>query len=79
MNGSVETVVDPDTLYGIITDYNSNARIFRNVDRVEVEHRGDEKVVTQHLHWNFLMWSGNYDIKMRMKDDPQNRCISYEL
>ncbi|CAM6091388.1 unnamed protein product [Calypogeia fissa] len=79
VSGSVETVVDPDTLYGIITDYNSNARVFRNVDRVEVEQKGDDKVVTQYLHWNFLMWSGDYDIKMRMKDDPQNRSISYEL
>lgn len=79
VKGSVETVVDQDTLYGIITDYHSNARVFRNVDRVEVEQKGEAKVVTQHLHWNFLMMSGNYDIKMRMKDDPENRSISYEL
>lgn len=79
VNGSVETVVDPDTLYSIITDYDSNARVFKNVDKVEVEQRGDEKIVTQYLHWNFLMWSGNYNVQMRMRDDPQKRSISYEL
>ncbi|BBN18811.1 hypothetical protein Mp_8g05700 [Marchantia polymorpha subsp. ruderalis] len=79
VEGSVVTEAHPDALYNIITDYENSAKVYRTVDKVEVEEQGCEKVVTQHLHWSFLMWSGKYDVRMRMKPNPETRSISYNL
>lgn len=71
--------VEPDVTYGILTDYENNPKIFKTVSKVEVEHRDDGKMVTQHAHWNLLFWSGGFDMKMKVLEDHSKRAISYKL
>lgn len=79
MTGIMSMAVSPDVTYGIITDYENNAKIFKSVSSVEVQHRDDGKVVVQHAHWRFLFWSGNFALKMKVEEDPSKRAVSFKL
>lgn len=79
VKGNMNMAVEPDVTYGILTDYENNPKIFKTVSKVEVEHRDDSKLVTQHAHWNLLFWSGGFDMKMKVLEDHSKRAISYKL
>lgn len=71
--------VDPDITYGILVDYENNSQIFKTVSKVEVEYKGDMKLVTQHAHWNLMFWSGKFTIKMRVEEDRSKHKVAFKL
>ncbi|CAK9272478.1 unnamed protein product [Sphagnum jensenii] len=79
VNGNMSMAVHPDVTYGILVDFENNPKIFKTVSKVEVEHRKDAKMVTQHAHWNLMFWSGTFDMKMRVKEDRSKRAVSFNL
>ncbi|KAL3677218.1 hypothetical protein R1sor_027166 [Riccia sorocarpa] len=79
VEGSVVTEAHPDALYSIITDFENTAKVYTTVDRVEVDDQGPETIVKQYLKWSFLAWGGEYNVTLRMKPDPQNRTLYYNL
>ncbi|KAG0628687.1 hypothetical protein M758_1G045500 [Ceratodon purpureus] len=79
IKGNMSMAVDPDITYGILTDYEKNPDIFKTVSKVEVEYRDKVKFVTQHAHWNLMFWSGTFDMKMKVEEDPPNRAVSFKL
>lgn len=79
IKGNMSMAVDPDITYGILTDYENNPQIFKTVSKVEVEHRDNAKLVTQHAHWNLMFWSGAFDMKMKVEEDRSRRNVSYTL
>ncbi|KAL2609053.1 hypothetical protein R1flu_027626 [Riccia fluitans] len=79
VEGSVVTEAHPDALYSIITDFGNTAKVYRTVDRVEVDDQGPETIVKQYLRWSFLAWGGEYNVTLRMKPDPQTRTLFYNL
>lgn len=79
IKGNMSMAVHPDITYGILTDYEKNPDIFKTVSKVEVEYRDKAKFVTQHAHWNLLFWSGTFDMKMKVEEDPPNRAVSFKL
>ncbi|KAG0578506.1 hypothetical protein KC19_4G028000 [Ceratodon purpureus] len=79
IKGNMSVAADPDVTYGILTDYEKNPDIFKTVSKVEVEHNDKGKFVTQHAHWNLLFWSGTFDMKMKVEEDPSRKAVSYKL
>lgn len=71
--------VDPDITYKVLTDYENNPDIYKTVSKVEVEHKDEAKFVTQHAHWNLMFWSGTFEMKMRVEEDPSKRAVSFKL
>lgn len=79
IKGNMSVAADPDVTYGILTDYENNPEIFKTVSKVEVENNDKGKFVTQHAQWNLLFWSGTFDMKMKVEEDPGRKAVSYKL
>ncbi|XP_024380282.1 uncharacterized protein [Physcomitrium patens] len=79
VKGVMSMAVDPDITYGILVDYENNSQIFKTVSKVEVEYKGDMKLVTQHAHWNLMFWSGKFTIKMRVEEDRSKHKVAFKL
>ncbi|XP_024392249.1 uncharacterized protein [Physcomitrium patens] len=79
IKGNMSMGVDPDIAYEILTDYENNPDIFKTVSKVEVEHRDNSKFVTQHAHWHLMFWSGTFEMRMKVEEDPSERAVSMKL
>ncbi|MCO5614747.1 hypothetical protein L7F22_069031 [Adiantum nelumboides] len=79
VRGSVKVDADPETVHSIIRDHKESARVFKSLQRVDVDPQRSGKnecVVTQHSQWKFLFWSGVYSVTLRFKHDPMSHTSS---
>ncbi|KAJ7295482.1 hypothetical protein O6H91_Y185600 [Diphasiastrum complanatum] len=79
IKGAMKVGIDPDVMYGIITDHESSPRIFKSISRVEIEEKENGKIVTQHARWNFFRWSGTFSIRLLVEEDHQSRSFKFQL
>ncbi|KAG2485548.1 hypothetical protein HYH03_015716 [Edaphochlamys debaryana] len=67
-------------VYGMLTDYGNNHKIFSTVDGSEVltSADGDTEVI-QLMKWNFLAWQGEFRVHLGVQEDRANNAVTFNL
>ncbi|WIA13817.1 hypothetical protein OEZ85_007364 [Tetradesmus obliquus] len=69
-----------DLVYNILTDYDSCARVFRNIaDTKTVFTPEGGKQVVQACGWSFLAFKGTFDVALAVTEEPGQRLLVFRL
>lgn len=80
VRGVLHVAADADLVYNILTDYDSCARVFRNIaDTKTVFTPEGGKQVVQACGWSFLAFKGTFDVALAVTEEPGQRLLVFRL
>lgn len=81
VQGCLVTAASPDTVYQVLTDYDSLPRVFHNVEASMVRQCPDsgQKQLVQTCKWAFLVFSGTFVNELNVVEDAASRQLTFSL
>ncbi|KAL4428584.1 hypothetical protein ABPG77_008896 [Micractinium sp. CCAP 211/92] len=81
VQGCLITAASPDTVYQVLTDYDSLPRVFHNVESSMLRQCPDsgQKQLVQTCKWAFLVFSGTFVNELNVVEDAPSRKLTFSL
>ncbi|KAK3281221.1 hypothetical protein CYMTET_10976 [Cymbomonas tetramitiformis] len=74
------TDVEPRSMYALLTDHSSSSRVFRNiVETEELERDGGRVLLQQKCLWEFLIFSGTFNITLEVVENDETQQFSFGI
>ncbi|KAL4434386.1 hypothetical protein ABPG75_000827 [Micractinium tetrahymenae] len=81
VQGCLVTAASPDTVYQVLTDYDSLPRVFHNVESSMLRQcpESRQKQLVQTCKWAFLVFSGTFVNELNVVEDAASRQLTFSL
>lgn len=81
VQGCLLSRASPDTVYQVLTDYESLPRVFQNIESSSVRRckQTGGKQLVQTCKWAFLVFSGTFVTELNVREDATQRQLTFSL
>eukprot|EP00775_Hariotina_reticulata_P013851 gene13851-13973_t len=80
VKGVLHVPADAALVYDVLTNYDSCSRVFRNIadTRTVFSNEGNKQLV-QACKWQFLAFSGTFNVQLAVDEQPDSRLLVFRL
>lgn len=79
VEGWLDCAAPPTRVYDCLTDYAGLADTFSNISGTEVLREDGRLKVRQTCSWQFLVFSGTFDLLLRVNEEPERMALTFDL
>lgn len=79
MEGWLDCTSSPQRVYDCLTDYTGLANTFSNISATDVLRDSGRLQVKQTCSWQFLVFSGTFDLLLNVREEPERMALTFDL